>query len=315
MKIKNNKYILLSFLIVVFIIGFSFYQFYKENFSYSKDYYIIKENCYKKKNVQHEYCKVFTKEEYLESYIKNNNPKEKYKQLDTITLTCCIVETTIFSILQFFSPLLIILAIIGTIQSDFSSGMIKNYLLRMEYKKYLTRVKKQIIKISLITPVSLLIIFIVSMLITKFNFTIPTSVDFTNLSVYEPWKYSHFLLYGVGICIAQFFLNILYCNIGLYCCRKNKNKLVAIVMGYIIFLIVDIFIYIIIYVLIINKILGFHNLTDFFNITGYWFFDNGPKFLYIILISFILQFISSIFIYLYYKNKEGVIISSESQNA
>ena len=240
MKIKNNKY-----------------QFYKENFSYSKDYYIIKENCYKKKNVQHEYCKVFTKEEYLESYIKNNNPKEKYKQLDTITLTCCIVETTIFSILQFFSPLLIILAIIGTIQSDFSSGMIKNYLLRMEYKKYLTRVKKQIIKISLITPVSLLIIFIVSMLITKFNFTIPTSVD----------------------------------------------------------LIVDIFIYIIIYVLIINKILGFHNLTDFFNITGYWFFDNGPRFLYIILISFILQFISSIFIYLYYKNKEGVIISSESQNA
>lgn len=315
MKIKKNKYILLSFLIVLFIISFSFYQFYKENFSYSKDYYTIKENCYEKKNIHHEYCKMFSKEEYLKSYIKNNDPKKKYKELDAITLTCSIVETTIFSVLQFFSPLLIIIAIIGTVQPDFSSGIIKNYLLRMDYKKYLSWIKKQIIKISLITPISLLIIFVVSMFITKFNFTIPVSADFNNLSVYEPWKYSHFLLYGVGICVAQFFLNILYCNIGLYCCRKNKNKLVAIIMGYIIFLVIDIFIYVVVYVFIINKILGFRNLTDFFNITGYWFFDNGFSFLYTILISFILQFLSSLFIYIYYKNKEEVIISSENQNA
>lgn len=86
-------------------------------------------------------------------------------------------------------------------------------------------------------------------------------------------------------------------------------------MGYIMFLIVDIFFYIVIYVLLINKILGFRNLTDFFNITGYWFFDTGPSFLITILISFILQFLSSILIYMYYKNKEEVIISSESQNS
>ncbi len=315
MKIKKNKYIILSFLIIMFVIGISFYQFYKENFSYAKDYYIIKQNCYEKENIQHEYCKMFSKKEYLESYIKNNNPKEKYKELDAITLTCTIVETTFFSILQFFSPLLIIIALIGTIQPDFSSGIVKNYLLRMDYKKYLIQVKKQIIKISLITPISLLVIFIASLFITKFNFNIPMTADFINLSVYEPWKYSHFLLYGFGICVAQFFLNVLYCNIGLYCCRKNKNKLVSIIMSYIMFLVIDIFIYVVVYIFIINKILGFRNLTDFFNITGYWFFDNGSSFLYTILISFILQLLSSIFIHVYYKNKERVIISSESQNA
>ena len=315
MLIKKNKYIILSFFIILLIIGISFFQFYKENFSYAKDYYIIKQNCYEKKNTKHEYCDLFMNENYLKSYIKNNDPNKAYKELDAITLTCTIVETTIFSILQFFSPLLIIIALIGTIQTDFSSGMIKNYLLRIDYKQYFKKIKKQIIKISLMTPIALIIVFIISMLITKFNFKIPTTPDFYNLSVYEPWKYSHFLLYGVGICIAQFFLNILYCNIGLYCCRKNKNKLVAIIMGYIMFLIVDIFFYIVIYVLLINKILGFRNLTDFFNITGYWFFDTGPSFLITILISFILQFLSSILIYMYYKNKEEVIISSESQNS
>lgn len=315
MILKKNKYIILSFLIILFIIGISFFQFYKENFDYAKDYYTIKENCYEKKNTKHEYCKIFTKDEYLESYIKNNDPRARYEELDAITLTCSIVETTIFSVLQFFSPLVIIFALVGTVHSDFSSGMIKNYLLRMKHKEYLKCIRKQVIKISLITPLALIIIFIISMLVTKFNFDIPNTIDFKNLSVYEPWKYTHFLLYGIIVCLAQFLLNILYCNIGLYACLKNKNKLVAIIMGYVLFLMVHMFVYLVIYVCIINKLMGFRNLTDFFNITGYWFFDSGSKCAYTILIAFILQVLSSLIINLYYKNKEGVILSSEKQNA
>ncbi len=314
MTFKRNKFIILSFLIIVFIIGCSFFQYYKDNFSYAKGYYAIKENCYEKKNPNHEYCKRFPNEENLEKYIKTSDPKEEYKKLDTITLTCNIVEHTIFSMLQFFSPLLIIIALVGTIHSDFSSGMIKNYLMRMEYNDYLKKIRKQIFKISLITPLALILIFVISMVVTRFNFNVPLTEEFKNFAVYDHWKYSHFFLYGFAICISQYFLNILYCNIGLYACLKNKNKLVAIIMGYVLFLLVDLFIYIVVYAFVINKILGFKNLTDIFNITGYWFFD-GNICLIAILVSFVIQLLSFLFIHLYYRNKEGVIISNEKQTA
>ena len=323
MKIKIYKYIIFSFLILLFLIGISFYQYFDENFSYAKDYYVIKENCYEGLNPHHEYCEEWrtyykTEEDFnsfLEYYIEHFNPKAAFKKLDTITLTCEIVENTYFRYLQFFSPLLIIMALIGTIHSDLSSGMLKNYLLRMKYKDYLKKVKKIILKVSLLTPVALITIFIVSMLITRFNFNFNAIDGLENFAVYEKWKYSNFLLYGLGICLIQFFINILYCNIALYCCRNNKNKLVAIFMSYVTFFLINVFVYIVVYSLIINKILGFHNLSDFFAITGYWFFDDGKSCLYVIIISFILQAISSIFISKYYKNKEEVIKSSENQIA
>ena len=314
MKLKQNKFIILVYIAMLLIIGYSFFNYYQENFGYAKDYYTIKENCYEKKNVNHKLCKMFMldkTDKYIKTYIENSNPKKKYEKIDAITLTCEIVENTSFSLLQFFSPLLILIAFVGTIHSDFSSGIIKSYLLRMKYSDYLKKVGKLILKISLITPISLIIIFIFSMLFTKFNFDI-SSVD-KNLSVYEPWKYNNFIFYGIFICLIQFLLNILYCNIGLYCCKKNKNKLIAIIMSYIVFLLTDLFIYIVLYAYIINQMLGFKELTDFFNITGYWFFNIGSKCLFTIIISFILAFASSLYIYYCYKDKEGVINASEIQ--
>ena len=155
------------------LIGFSFFQYYNENFSYSKDYYIIKENCYEKKNINHEYCKKFLLEKtdkYINEYIENVDPVKKYKKIDAITLTSEIVENTFFSTMQFLSPLLILIAFIGTIHSEFSSGMIKNYLMRIKYKNYIKKIGKLTIKVSLITPISLIIIFLLSMIFTKFNF-------------------------------------------------------------------------------------------------------------------------------------------------
>ena len=314
MKIRQNKYIILVYIVMFILIGFSFFQYYQDNFSYAKDYYTIKEKCYNKKDVENALCKRFLLEKtdkYINNYIKDNNPVEKYKKIDAITLTCEIVETTYFNLLQFFSPLLILIAFIGTIHSDFSSGIIKNYLLRMKYSDYLKKVGKVIIKISLITPITLLIIFIFSMIFTKFNFDI-SKVD-TTISVYDSWKYNNFLFYGILICLIQFFVNILYCNIGLYCCQQNKNKLIAIIMGYIIFLLVDLFIYIVLYAYIINQMLGFKELTDYFNITGYWFFNSDTKIGFVVLISSLLAIISSVFIYHFYKNKEAIINASEIQ--
>ena len=308
--VKKNKFFLLTILLFLVLIGYSFFQFYSEYFSYIPQYYKIKENCYEGKNKNYEYCKYYFNDKQLELYIKNQDPKLRYKKYDAITLTCTIVEHTMFSCLQFFSPLLIAIAVLGTIHSEFSSGMFENYLLRVDYKKYLKNTYKIAIKASLITPISLILVFLLSSIFSGFNFDM-SQVD-TSLSVYSKFKYSHFLLYGSIICLTQFFISLLYSNIALYCCSKNKNKLVAIIMSYITFLSVYLFIYVVIYAFIINKILGFKGLTDYFSITGYWFFT-GSDCVIALIVSFILQLISFGILYGCYHKKGQVVMAYEKQ--
>ena len=309
-KLKQNKFLILSIILMIILIGYSFYSFYSERFSYVPTYYKIKEKCYEGKDKSHEYCNQFYDDEQLELYIKAMDPVEKYKEYDTITLTCIIVEDTIFSCLQFFSPLLIAIAVLGTVHSKFNSGMFLNYLLRMDYKKYLNQIYKTALKTALIMPISLILVFILSSIFSGFNFDI-SHVD-TGLSVYSKFKYSNFLLYGSIVCLTQFLISLLYANIALYCCKKYKNTLVAIIMSYVIFLVVDLFNYLILYVVIVNKIMGFKNLTDYFNITGYWFFNDSSCWVALI-VAFVLQFVSFIILFNSYRDKGRVIESYEKQ--
>lgn len=310
-KIKMYKFFWFSILLMLILIFISFFQFYKENFSYAKAYNIIKESCYEKKNPEHEYCKRFRNEENLEKYIIVADPKKRYEKYDAITLTCTIVENTIFNALQYFSPLIIAIAVIGSLHSIFTSGMFENYLLRLDYKKYLKKIYKTVLSSAFIMPASLIIIFVISSIFTGFNFDI-NNVD-KGLAVYGQWKYENFLLYGFLICLLQYLISLLYANISLYCCKKNKNKVVAIIMSYIIFLIVDIVIYVVVYGMLLNNLFGLKEMTDYFNIAGYWFFSSDYKVIIPVLIAFVLQAISFIIVYLEYKKKEQVVLAYEMQ--
>jgi len=99
------------------------------------------------------------------------------------------------------------------VHTQFTSGMFFNYLLRIDYKKYLKSTYKIAIKAALIMPIALIIIFILSSILSGFNFNI-SNVD-TGLSVYSKWKYENFFLYGFLICLIQFFISLFYANIAL----------------------------------------------------------------------------------------------------
>lgn len=189
--------------------------------------------------------------------------------------------------------------------------MFENYLLRMKYSKYLKTNYKIAIKAALITPISLVVIFILSSIFSGFNFSL-SNVD-TSLSVYSQFKYNNFFLYGFIICVIQFFISLLYANISLCCCKQNKNKLVAIIMSYVVFIIVDIIVYIVIYAMILNKIFGLKEMTDYFNIAGYWFFGDSINCFIPLIISFILQMISFGIVYKSFKSKEQVVLAYEKQ--
>ena len=82
------------------------------------------------------------------------------------------------------------------------------------------------------------------------------------------------------------------------------------------FFVVYMFIYIVVYAFIISNFFGFTNLTDYFNIAGFWYFDNGPEFVYIVIpMSIVYALISNIMLYLTYKNKEKAIIANEIKNS
>jgi hypothetical protein len=167
------------------------------------------------------------------------------------------------------------------------------------------------ILISLITPFSLILIFIISCFLTKFNFN--TESVYKYLAVYDKWKYNNFLLYECAIVLVQFFINFLYVNLGLLSIIKNKNKIVSIIMGYIYFLFAYIIIYVGLYAIVLNKMFRIKEMSDFFNISGYWFFDDGPNWLITIPLSMIFAFISFIILYKKYTNKERVILSYEGK--
>lgn len=313
---KQHKYLIFGIIMMVGIIIFSFYSYYERNFSYQDDYYKIKEFCYEKNDINNTICSSFITDEKinkknLEKYLKLSDPKKRKKEKDVISVTSEIVELTLFSQLQLFSPLIIIFIVVGTLQTEFTSGNFKNHLLREDYKQYLKKCYKIAPKAAALMPLSLIFIFFCACIFTNFNFD--TSLVSPDWAIYNKWKYEHFFLYGLCICFIQFFISLLYAHIGILCVRKNKNKLVSIIMGYLMFILVYIFIYIVLYVIIINKILGFKELTDYFNIVGYWFFNTGPKFMMVVPWSFLFQIVPFIYICHIYKNKEKLVLAYEKQ--
>lgn len=302
------------------LILFSFYQYYKEQYGYVDYYYQIKEECYEKRNENYSLCKRFSGnidqdgteisyDELVKDYVINLDPVKKYRSLDSITLTSEIVENTNFAILQFLSPLLICIAVVGTIHCEISTGYITNYFTRSEYSLVFKRYMKKIAQIALIVPISLIFIFVISSFITNFNFNISETVK--GMSVYSEWKYQNFLLYGCIICFAQFILSFCYGLIAFASCFHNKSKIVSIIMGYVMNLIMIIFVLMGVYTVLINKILGIKNLYDYFSLTGYYYFNGDVNYYLVCFIPIVLLIVLITFIRKRYGKKSQVVMMCE----
>lgn len=309
---KRKKIPLLCFLIILGITCFSFYQYYRTYLA-GTTYYKTKNTCTKEETKDSPICARFQDQKHLEAFLEANDPAKRYDRLDTITLTCEIVENNAYNILQILSPLIVIVAVVGKIHPEIKSGSFKNYLMRMNYKDYLKKNIKEVFKIAGMIPLSLLLIFLTSAIIMKFDFSLHESVK--GLAVYGEWKYQHFFLYGTFICLFQYLLGVIYGVIALFSCYKNKNSLVAVISAYIGYLIVYFGLYIIVYSLFINKILGLKGLTEYFNISGYWFFNQDMNYLLILLILVIVLSILFAALYHFLKKKERIMMENEKQNS
>lgn len=311
MFLKNNRIVFITIFIILFIICFSFFKYFRNNFMYATSFYELEDKCFGPNSKKVKFCSSFSNEKDMIEFFEFNNPKNKFARLDAITLTCEIVENELFSIIQLLAPLLIIVMVVGIINKLFNSGMFKNYLLRMNYNQFLKKIIKIIFKFSLVIPMSLVIVFLISYFITKFNFNISESIK--SIAVYSKYKYDHFILYGIVICLLQYLMSATHGIISLYCSIKNKNPIIAVVVSYITFIIEYLFIYIVIYSIVLNKIFGLKGYTDYFNITGYWFFNNDISYPLLLLVASTITIANFLYITISLLNKEKVVIEYEKQ--
>ncbi len=302
---KRNKYIIVAYIIVIFITIFSIYNFFLVNryFDYDK----IKKICYENQDMESEVCTGFTKYGWdLEEYINNpdNTFMGKVKKSGFINLYTNIIVDYPYHALQFLSPLIISLATLGTIHSFISTGYFKYYLQRMKYKTLLKEVYKRTIFIPLITPISLFIVFLFMGILTNFEI-----IDSTNL--YSEWFISNFYFYFVTVIIIQYLFNIFCVNLSLLALLTNKNTVLVILKGYLYFFIFNMFYYIILFAIILRRILGLDISYEFFTITGFWVFHTNSNYLWVIPELVLLIILSFYLLYLFYRNKEKIIISSD----
>jgi len=304
-KLKNNRFLIIVVLIISFLTFKSFMKYFNEyHFGYAKWYYEMIEVC--KVDSESDECKQF------EIY-ERGNPKEIMAKLDTISLASEAIEMHTFTILHFLGPLLMIIVSTASIHREINTGMVRNYMTRMNYKSYLKRIFLSSIKYAWLFPLTIVIIVLISGYITNFNFVIDN--EKIGVSYYSEYRYNNYFIYTFLMCVILFLHSVFHSNLGLICCKKNKNFIVSVISSYMLFTLINLFFYIVVGGLFVFRFLGINDLGDYFSLTGYWFFRDKPDYILIFVITLFLVIVSYIFLYLVYRKKEGVLMENEKNNS
>lgn len=303
-KIKHffikNHLLIIAYIIPTILICFSFSKFYTEHYSLEK-YEEFRNICQESKDETS--CN-------LAEDLKKSN--DQFKSTDTRTFFFEIIYHYIDDYIVILGPLLVIIQIVHFLHKEFSSGFIKNNLTRMSYKQYQKKIYRTSLKSALVLPLIIIIVFLISAIITKFNFTTPEWVY--KMSVYNEINYNNFPLCILSSCLIVYLMGIFYSNIAIAFLNKSKNSLLVTIFSYLCF-----FTCVILFdvggALILIRLLKISpSISVYLNIFDYWYINGEDNYLYFIMISFSLAFISHCIDRLIYKNKEETIIAVEKEN-
>ena len=297
--LKRNYLLILAYIIPIILIVISFHRFYTEYYSIQQ-YEEYKVACQELKDERS--CAIF-------QAIKESN--EQFKSTDTMTFFFEILYHYIDSYIVVLGPLLVIIQTVHFLHKEFSSGFIKNELIRMSYSKYQKKVYLTSLKSAIVLPFIIITIFIISAFITNFNFSPPNWVY--KISVYNQTNYDNFFLYLLSSCLIVYFMGIFYSNITLAFLNKSKNSLLVTIFSYLCF-----FVCVILFdvggSIILIRILKFSpSISVYLNIFDYWHINGEDNYLWFIVISFLLAFISYFVDKLIYKKKERTMIEVEKE--
>lgn len=219
---KNNKIIFIMLFVILIIMCYCFFDLFKSYYSYDYDYEI---NLYNETMIKCDKGEIGS--DICDIYDKPLMPMDKLKNNGAQYVFISVLNEKFSGIMVLGLPIVIFIMLYSKIFDKFSSGSIRNYLIRESFKKFKFDIDKIIIKLSLLVPLFLFALYFFSCIVTGFNFDVSTSSSVVRSSYYDPWIINNIFLYLVIHYFILVFVCIFYGNIACIFVNKSKKKIIS----------------------------------------------------------------------------------------
>lgn len=245
--------------------------------------------------------------EYLKTHKDNetclNVINEKTYKRDTLTTFKLITSDSDYRMIYYFLvPFLVISSSLYTASKRFNSNEIKNYLTRESYNKYIRKVFSSSYKSILIWPLITIYIFIFSYAISG-TFEV-SSIEFSTFSSYI---LRHPYWFMISYLINTVLMSAFYINIGLLLVPENRNYLVTVIETIMLYYGLALTNTFFVIGFLLRKYENAERYLDFLDMYNYYQRELIP----FNLLCLIIFLISSLILYIKYKNKEKIITKLE----
>lgn len=288
--IQNNKVLLISFMILFMFTTFLGIKV------------IINDKDSEDLSVKvKEMCKETLKTDPTNEICLKALNEEKTKR-DTLTTFNEILNDSKYSFIYFLAvPFLIIMSSMYEISKRFKSGEIKNRLTRESYNNYIKDVFKSSYKSILLWPLITMYVLVFSYIISGTFEVSAETIAFTKEIL------SHPALFIFSYLLNTILMSIFYINIGLILVPENRNYLVTVIETIMVYYGITLTNTFFIISFVLKDFKDSEKYFDFFDMYTY----NDRELIPFNLLCLGVSLISSLLVYLKYKNKEKIIIKLE----
>lgn len=290
--IKNNKVRLIITIILLIWVSLCAIEYKANKIEQQKNYDEMVDKCKNEEEYQNQ--------EWCNSYTEGRSIIP-----DTITVYFYIVCNSSINYIPWLAPMIIIMISIWNFHKKLHSGYIKNELMRTNYNDCMKKAIIDSLKCAFIFPFVFFFLFLISFMISG-HFNIESLSQMFVNDVFL----KNIPLLMITYFIVMFLHSIFYINLGLVSCKKNRNILVAILIGYLFFIIIAIISEIFIGAFFL-RFLGLLKYAPVFNLLDIWLFSEYPSLISTLLYSILLVIFSFILLIKTYKDEEEVLISIE----
>lgn len=282
-RIKDNLFLIISLLI---LIGWGMYV-------------VIEQYNYQKNMIQ-------SNKEYLAS-CEDNCIDIFTHHLDTITSFFMNIGNTSLHLLAFAAPFFVIIPTVYYFYRKIKGVDIKSILVRKSYKNTMLKEYFSALKSTLIFPIFFVILFLLTYIQTG-NF----DIDYTFSHGGEGYTYveevniRNYMIFIPVYIFVIWLHSIFWANIGVISVKKNKSVAVSVISAFIIYYLI----FIIIEIFIGEWLFSGTSIQPYLGFGNIWLY-NEVNYFGMIIVGFVLALLSSVAVFLTYKDKEKTVIECE----
>lgn len=217
-----------------------------------------------------------------------------------------------FGIIYYITFLFVTIPVIYNVCKVFKNKELIYEMTRQNYSDFKKKIFKEAYLKSLIIPLLLLIIFIITFIFCKGSAGNIYFEEFMEEGFLE--KVISPFLYTFTILIRSFLISIIYINISLIVVRKNHNFYIASILSYLLFIGIEVVLEGVIGRILLNNILKTNSMEIYINILNMFNLNFGKGYIMLYMPIIIILILSFIILHIKYKNKEKLIIDCEKNN-